>query len=206
MYHNKTAQVPLIKKAIFIKSFLKFEDYADQGFPEIVFLGRSNVGKSTLINSLLQKKQLAKTSNTPGRTQTINIFTVNDYWTFIDLPGFGYAKASKSTQHKWRKLIEPYLRKSNRIAILCYLFDIRRDPTPEDRDIFKWLLSYNIPLSLILTKMDKVSKNDLIKRNKAIASAFSIQPDDCLGYSSIKKKGSAELWSVIQAVVEGADA
>ncbi len=202
MYHKKPTELPLIKKAIFIKSFLKFKDYVDQGFPEIVFLGRSNVGKSSLINSLLQKKQLAKTSNTPGRTQTINIFTVNDRWTFIDLPGFGYAKASKSTQHKWHKLIEPYLSKSNRISLLCYLFDIRRDPTQEDRDIFNWLLSYNLPLTLILTKMDKVSKNELIKRNKAIASAFSIHPDDCLGYSSLKKKGIAELWTVIQEVVE----
>ncbi len=190
-----------VKKAEFIKSFHGFKDYEDLGLPEIAFLGRSNVGKSSLINSLVRRKSLAKTSRTPGRTQSINLFKVNDLYTFVDLPGFGYAKASKSLQQNWQIFIADYLKKSQQIALFCYLFDVRRSPNQEDLRIFEWVLSFDRPVMLIGTKADKLSKNQSKNQLKKIVQSFQLEMDNCLLYSVPKRKGREDLWHVIESVV-----
>ncbi|QQS32962.1 MAG: YihA family ribosome biogenesis GTP-binding protein [Acidobacteriota bacterium] len=185
-----------ISNVRFIKSAFKAADHIRDGKPEIAFLGRSNVGKSSLINSLLQRKGLAKTSNTPGRTQAINYFEVNDSFYFVDLPGYGYAKVSKTMRQDWGKMAESYLSDSDSLVLNIQLIDSRHGPTPLDLQLFEWLRDNDKPNLVVATKADKISRNELTTN---LAAARKAMPDaNIIAYSSKTGTGRDDIWSHIE--------
>src|SRR4028118_1400327 len=157
-----------ISSVSFVKSAFKREHWTTDELPEISFLGRSNVGKSSLINSLLQRKGLARTSNTPGRTQSINFFLINESFYFVDLPGYGYAKVSKTMRQDWGKMAEEYLLKRQRLRLFVQLVDARHKPTELDRTLNEWLWFHQKNTLVVATKADKMSNNQLIKAMREI--------------------------------------
>jgi GTP-binding protein len=159
-------------QAEFVISAVSERDFPQEGIPEVVFAGRSNVGKSSLINSLTGKPGLARTSSTPGKTQTVNFFRINRSLFFVDLPGFGYAKAGKSAIREWRKLIELYFTKRRNIALTVQLIDSRMPPTKQDMQLFEWLESLGIPHLLVATKSDKLSGNERVAQMRMISKSF----------------------------------
>ena len=185
-----------ISSAEFIKSAFAREHWMTDGKSEISFLGRSNVGKSSLLNSLLQRKGLARTSNTPGRTQSINFFLVNEAFYFVDLPGYGYAKVSKAMRKDWGKMAEDYLAERPELVLSIQLVDARHSPTELDRQLYEWLV-YNQKKHLIVaTKADKLSSGKLQKSleeiNKSLAGSRVIP------YSAVTGKGRDEVWREIE--------
>ena len=194
----------------YIISAVSIAQYPQIKLPEIVFIGRSNVGKSSLINSLTRRKNLARVSQTPGKTQTINFYKVNlkiteseeveperrDFY-LVDLPGYGYAKTSKSNRKLWAKFIEQYLLSSEQIGFVCQLIDIRHEPMESDINMFNWLVENNLPVLIIATKSDKISKTAQIKQVSIIKKAFGIEELPVLPYSSIKSEGRSELLDTI---------
>lgn len=185
-----------ITSAEFVKSAFQKEHWIDSYLPEIAFLGRSNVGKSSLINSLLQRKGLARTSNTPGRTQSINYFLINEALYFVDLPGYGYARVSKSTRADWGKMAEDYLSDNPQLALCIQLVDSRHEPTALDRDLNEWLTFHQKPHIVVATKADKLSSNQLQKQLKVLRSELS--ESELLEYSSQTGKGRDKVWSAIE--------
>jgi GTP-binding protein len=165
-------QSPVIQ-ADFVISAVSETDFPKEGIPEIVFAGRSNVGKSSLINTLTGKAALARTSSTPGKTQTINFYRINRSCFFVDLPGFGYAKAGKSTIRQWKDLIEGYFLNRKTIAIVVQLIDSRIPPTKQDLQLFEWMESWKIPLMLVGTKSDKLSNNQKSAQMRIFLNSFS---------------------------------
>ena len=159
-------------QADFVISAVSERDFPQEGIPEVVFTGRSNVGKSSLINSLTGITGLARTSSTPGKTQTINFYRINNSFFFVDLPGFGYAKAGKSAIREWKELIERYLEKRANIALMVQLIDSRIPPTKQDLQLFEWLESMRIPHMLVGTKSDKLSGNKRVAQMRIISNSF----------------------------------
>lgn len=188
-----------ITSAEFIKSAFEKDHWVKDSLPEISFLGRSNVGKSSLINSLLQRKGLARTSNTPGRTQCINFFLINKDFYFVDLPGYGYAKVSKSMRHDWGKMAENYLTERSQLALCIQLVDMRHEPTELDRQLNEWLVFHNKTHLVVTTKSDKLTRNEAVKNLKTIEKAFP--HSRVLPYSSLKSTGRDEVWQEISAAV-----
>ncbi|HTH51243.1 MAG TPA: ribosome biogenesis GTP-binding protein YihA/YsxC, partial [Pyrinomonadaceae bacterium] len=161
-----------ITSAEFIKSAFERSHWLSDGRPEVAFLGRSNVGKSSLINSLLLRKGLARTSNTPGRTQSINFFLINDAFYFADLPGYGYAKVSKSMRADWGKMAEEYLFERDELRLSIELVDARHAPSKLDQQLNEWLIHHDKPHVVVATKADKLSRNELQKSLKVIRQTF----------------------------------
>jgi len=189
-----------ITSAEFIKSAFDRKHWVTDGLPEIAFLGRSNVGKSSLINSLLQRKGLAKDSNTPGRTQSINFFLINESFYFVDLPGYGYAKVSKATRSDWGRIAEDYLRNREELALSVQLIDSRHAPTALDRELFDWL-DFNGKEHLVAaTKADKLSNNQLLKQLRDAREIFS--ETELAAYSVRTGMGREELWRHIELAIE----
>lgn len=189
-----------ITSAEFVKSAFNKSHWLDDRRPEIAFLGRSNVGKSSLINSLLLRKGLARTSNTPGRTQSINFFLINDKFHFADLPGYGYARVSKSMRQDWGKMAEEYLAERSELALCIHLIDARHEPTTLDKQLNEWLLFNKRPHIAVATKADKLSKNELRKSLKTVESIFT--DTQILVYSSENGMGRDELWAEINRAVD----
>lgn len=188
-----------IISAEFIKSAFQKDHWTTDGRPEISFLGRSNVGKSSLINSLLQKKGLARTSNTPGRTQSINFFLVNDALYFVDLPGYGYAKVSKTMRADWGKMAEEYLAQRDELRLSIQLIDSRHKPTELDRQLNEWLLYHQKPHIVVATKADKLSSNKL---RKSLSEIEEVLPESkIIAYSSQTGKGRDAVWREIEAAI-----
>jgi GTP-binding protein len=188
-----------ITSAEFIKSAVWPPQYPPATLPEIAFVGRSNVGKSSLINTLVGRKNLAKTSNTPGRTQLINFFTINEKVSFVDLPGFGFAKVAQSVKKDWGDMIEAYLRERLSLALVIFILDIRRDPSSDDLSLRDWLDHYRIPYVYILTKADKLSNNQAIAQKRAIEKAIGVSAGNKLILFSAKtQKGKSEIWQFIE--------
>lgn len=186
-----------INNADFLKSVVQKRDYPEVfGKKEFAFIGRSNVGKSSLINSLTGRKNLARTSKTPGRTQLINFFVINDNMFFVDLPGYGFAKVPANVKKNWRNIIETYL-SSDRDKIVFLLLDIRRIPSNEDMEMLEWLEHYNIDYYIIFTKTDKLSNNEKFKALKDIKKKLEFTNDDVFFYSSLTNKGKQELLDFI---------
>lgn len=185
-----------ITSAEFVKSAFSQEHWIDDRRPEIAFLGRSNVGKSSLINSLLQRKGLARTSNTPGRTQSINYFLINDAFYFVDLPGYGYAKVSKSMRSDWGVMAEEYLSQREQLVLCVQLIDSRHDPTRLDLQLNEWLNFNGKPHIAVATKSDKLSRNQLPKQLKAIRLALKFS--EVIAYSAETGKGRDDVWKSIQ--------
>lgn len=188
-----------ITSAEFIKSAVWPPQYPPATLPEIAFVGRSNVGKSSLMNTLVGRKQLAKTSQTPGRTQLINFFSINKAMSFVDLPGYGFARVPRSVKKDWGDMIETYLRERQNLAMVIFILDIRRDPSDDDLSLLDWLEYYRIPFTIILTKSDKLSNNQAIGRKKMIEKLLEGKTQRVTMFFSAKtQKGREELWKMIE--------
>ena len=191
----------IIKSAEFVKSAVKPDQYPDAALPEIAFTGRSNVGKSSLINTLVNRKRLVKTSSTPGRTQLINFFLINKTFTFVDLPGYGYAKAPASVRKKWGPMIETYLSTRKTLKGVALIMDVRRVPGIQDLNFIEWLYYYNLPGMLILTKADKLSKNKQLMQKATIAKALSVDKNDLILFSAKSRLGRDVVWDAIEELI-----
>ena len=180
-----------IKKAEFVKSAVLEKDYPE--FNGIEFsIGRSNVGKSSLINSLTNRRSLARTSKTPGRTQLINYFMIDNEIHFVDLPGYGFAKVPDAVKRNWGKTIETYL-KSDREKVVFLLLDLRRVPTKDDLEMLQWLEHYNVEYYIVFTKADKLSNNEKFKQLKEIKKKLQFDNEDVFFTSALKNSGKEEL-------------
>lgn len=181
----------------FIKSVFKIEDLPKSSLPEVILCGRSNVGKSSLINSLFNRKNLAKTSSTPGKTRSVNYYLVDEKFYLVDLPGFGYAKISKKEREFWSVLIEGYFSKSKNISLTFHLIDSRHKPTDLDIKLNELLQYYNLDYNIILTKVDKLKQSELALAKKRIKNFFPglIFGNNLFVYSAVKKTGKRELLS-----------
>lgn len=188
----------IIKKCEFIKSAVQQNQYPQLNLPEIAFSGRSNVGKSSLINSLLNRKKLVKTSSSPGKTRLINFFLINDQFVLVDLPGYGYAAVSKSQKQAWGKMIEDYLRFRESLKNVVLLVDIRHEPTADDKLMYDFLKYYKKSVIIVATKLDKITKSSVNKNLNIIKQKLGTTQNDILiPYSSETHFGREELWEVL---------
>jgi len=187
----------IIKSAEFVTSAVKTSQYPPEGLPEIAFAGRSNVGKSSLINTLVNRKRLVKTSSTPGRTQLINFFDINNNLTFVDLPGYGYAKVPVSVRKKWGPMIETYLSTRKTLRGVVIIMDIRRLPREEEQNLIGWLAHFSIAGILVLTKTDKLSKTNIVKQQDAIVRALAVEKEDVILFSAKTRRGRDAVWDAI---------
>lgn len=192
----------IIKKIEFVKSAVKPLQYPEYDFPEVAFAGRSNVGKSSLINTLIQRKGMVKTSSKPGCTQLINFFLVNEELSLVDLPGYGYAKVSKKIRAQWRPMVENYLSSRQNLLGLLLLIDIRRDPGQEEFEMVDWLEANGMPYLIVLTKADKLSRNKQEKRLKSICSQLDRDRNGAILFSSKTKKGRETIIEEIENLIE----
>lgn len=189
-------------QADFIKSAAKPKDYPPPGLPEVAFVGRSNVGKSSLINVLSGRKALVRTSSTPGRTQLINFFDINSILTLVDLPGYGYAKAPPALRKQWGPMIEAYLASRESLKAVVLILDIRRVPSDGDLQMLRWLELYNIRPIFVLTKCDKLSKNEQAKQKTLIAATIKRDKGMMLPFSALSRDGRDGIWNEILTVLE----
>jgi len=190
-----------IVSAEFIKSAVEPKDYPKEDFPQIAFIGRSNVGKSSLLNVIVNRKNLAKTSSTPGKTRTVNFFLINKNLYFVDLPGYGYAKVSKSMKSVWARKLEQYFSNAN-IKMGIILIDVRRIPNEDDLLMKEFMESRNIPYVFIITKSDKVSKSQYLRNLKEIMSALNVNDSSLfIRFSALKKIGKEEILCRIERVI-----
>jgi len=188
----------IIKKCEFIKSAVHQNQYPELDLPEIAFSGRSNVGKSSLINSLLNRKKLVKTSSSPGKTRLINFFMINDEFVLVDLPGYGYAAVSKSQRQAWGKIIENYLRYRENLKNVVLLVDIRHEPTADDKLMYDFIKYYRKSVTVVATKLDKITRSSVNKNLNIIKQKLDINQNDILiPYSSETHVGREELWEVL---------
>lgn len=165
---------------------------------EIAFAGKSNVGKSSLINALMNRKSLARTSAQPGKTQTINFYNINDELYFVDLPGYGYAKVSVEVKEKWGKMVEKYLRQSKQLKAVFLLIDIRHEPSANDKQMYQWILSNGYQPIIIATKMDKINRSQLQKHIKMVKEGLGVVKDTIvLPFSAVSKQGRDEIYALI---------
>ena len=174
----------------------------DTEFPEVAFAGKSNVGKSSLINALMNRKSYARTSSQPGKTQTINFYNINDAMYLVDLPGYGYANASPAVKAKWGKMIEKYLRQSANLKQVFLLVDIRHDPSETDKMMYNWNVDNGFRPVIIATKLDKLKRSQIAKHVKAVRAGLGLKEDDILiPFSSQTKQGLDELWNTIEGYI-----
>lgn len=192
----------VVKHTDFVKSAVYEKDYPEEiNAVEFAVVGRSNVGKSSLINSLTGRKSLARTSKTPGRTQLINFFLVNKEFHLVDLPGYGFAKVPKAMKDEWGKTMERYLA-SPRKKLVFVLLDIRRIPSGEDIEMLQWLDHYEVPFKIVFTKMDKVSNNEKFKCLKDIKKKIEFDNNDVLFHSSLNNNGRDDILQFIEDTIE----
>ncbi|ADO82366.1 ribosome biogenesis GTP-binding protein YihA/YsxC [Ilyobacter polytropus] len=191
-----------IKQADYVKSAVFEKDYPEEvASYEFAFVGRSNVGKSSLINSITGRRKLAKTSKTPGRTQLINYFIINKEFFFVDLPGYGFAKVPKIMKEEWGKTMETYLA-SARQKLVFVLLDIRRIPSEDDINMLKWLEHYEIPFKIIFTKVDKLSNNEKFKNLKNIKKKLVFDNSDVFFHSALNHTGKEEILNYVETVLQ----
>ena len=170
--------------------------------PEIAFAGKSNVGKSSMINALMNRKSYAKTSSQPGKTQTINFYNINDMFYCVDLPGYGYAKTSEETRAKWGKMIEKYLNKSKQLKQVFLLIDIRHNPSANDRQMYEWIVYQGYTPIIIATKLDKINRSQIQKHVKMVKEGLGLPKDGVvIPFSSQTKQGLEQIWAVVDNLV-----
>ena len=195
----------IIKDAKFVRSVGKVNQLWNTEFDEVAIVGRSNVGKSSLINFLLSRKGLAKTSSTPGRTRLINYFDINGQFYFVDLPGYGFAKGNKVEQVEWKSLIGGYFEASTKLKVVCLLLDIRREINEQDKLMIKWLMVYNVPFVIIITKADKVPNTQRKNMAQKIASSVGVGIGNVYICSTVSKIGREEIWQKLEQFLEDND-
>src|ERR1700704_5982197 len=176
----------------------------ESSLPEVAFAGRSNVGKSSLLNSLVRRKSFARVSRTPGRTREINFFRVNNNFVLVDLPGYGYARISKAKKAEWRPMIESYLRRTTQLRGIVLLLDIRREPSEDDRAMLDFLADLGVPTIVALTKADKLNKSDARETVAKISRVLQLEPDQVIQFSAHSGEGRVELLEAITQLVEKA--
>lgn len=187
----------------FLKSAFHEDHYPPPDKPEVAFAGRSNVGKSSLINVLVSRKKMARTSSRPGRTQAINFFDLDSRLYLVDLPGYGYAHVPLAVKRSWGSMVETYLRKRPNLRAVVVILDIRRDPSTGDMDLLNWLQRYEISSIIILTKADKLSRNQSLTRTSIISSKLKkISSDKPVVFSAKTREGKAEIWEKIDQVIK----
>lgn len=170
--------------------------------PEIAFAGKSNVGKSSLINALMNRKSLARTSGQPGKTQTINFYNVNDLMYLTDLPGYGFAKVSQKEKEKWGQMIENYLHTSQQLRAVFLLIDIRHDPSANDRQMYEWMVYQGFHPVIIATKLDKIKRSQVAKQVKAIKVGLDVEPETIIiPFSAQTKQGREEIWDLMDEII-----
>ena len=175
----------------------------DNKYPEIAFAGKSNVGKSSLINALMNRKSLARTSGQPGKTQTINFYNVNDALYFVDLPGYGYARVSKEVKEKWGRMIEKYLLTSRQLRAVFLLIDIRHEPSANDASMYEWIVAKGYDPIIIATKLDKINRSQVSKNIKVIRDRLKCKPGtQIIPFSAVSKQGREEIYETIDKILE----
>lgn len=192
-----------IKSSEFVISAAGESQFPEDGLPEVALAGRSNVGKSSLINRMLARRNLARTSSQPGKTQTLNYYRVNGNLYFVDFPGYGYARVSRTQREAWGKLAERYLRGRKQLKLVLQLVDLRHPPTADDRRMFEWLSHYGIPMCVVATKADKISRGQIPKHAKIVRQTLDM-PDHLplVIFSSETGQGRDDLWSLIEQAAE----
>ena len=191
-----------IISAEFIKSATKPSEYPPGNFPEVAIAGKSNVGKSSLINVLVNRKNLAKTSSSPGITQMINFFRVNGALSLVDLPGYGYAKVSLEVRKTWKPMVESYLQTRREVRLVILIVDSRRGASPDDLALLDWLYYHNIPSLIVLTKADKLSQFERARQKKALGQVPLLAGKPLSFFSAVTGEGKEELWKMIQQACE----
>ena len=191
----------LIQSAQFVTSAPALSACPASDWPEIAFAGRSNVGKSSLINTLLNRRGLVRTSSTPGRTQMLNFFAINEALHFVDLPGYGFARAPRAVRERWPPMIRDYLGRRDNLKAVVWLLDSRREPSREDLQFLDWLEEAERPTIPVVTKVDKLSRNELFRQLAVIARATGLERELFTTFSSVTREGVGELWERIEAAV-----
>lgn len=187
-----------IRNAEITMSAINKSQYPDEGIPEIALVGRSNVGKSSTVNTLLNRRNFARTSQTPGKTRTINFYLINQEFFFVDLPGYGYAKVAKSEKEKWGTIMERYLQERDELCAILLLVDIRHEPTNDDVMMYQWIKHFGYNCVVIATKADKISRGQYQKHMSIIRKKLQLEKDEkILPISSLKKTGVEEIWAEI---------
>ena len=188
----------LVKRADFITSMKDYGEFATKGCPEVAFAGKSNVGKSSMINKIANRNKLARTSATPGKTRLINVYQINQEVNFIDLPGYGFAKVSKTEKQSWGKMMQNYFATTEDLCHVFHLVDIRHEPTQEDREMNVFLRQSGIPFTVVATKADKISRGARLKHIAPICRALEVQPWQVIPFSSEDGTGREELLKKIE--------
>lgn len=186
-----------IRSSEIVMSAVNRSQYPAEDIPEIAFVGRSNVGKSSTINTLLNRRNFARVSQTPGKTRTINFYLINEEFFFVDLPGYGYAKISKTEKATWGKIMETYLTGRNELCAIFLLVDIRHEPTDDDKAMYEWIKHFGYDCVVIATKSDKISRGQYQKHFSVIRKKLGLKDEKILPISSLKKTGVDELWQEI---------
>jgi GTP-binding protein len=182
-----------------IISAVKPEQYPDTGLQEIALAGRSNVGKSSFINTMINRRSMARISSKPGKTRTLNFFNIDEQLVFVDVPGYGYAKVSKTERERWGKMIETYLTTRENLAVVIQLVDIRHEPTQDDVLMYDFLKHYDIPVIIIATKEDKIPKGKVQKHLRIVRQTLEMDSGDTLiSYSSLSKDKNTLIWQAIE--------
>jgi GTP-binding protein len=191
----------IVHSACFVTSSPSLAACPASSLPEIAFAGRSNVGKSSLINTLLNRRGLVRTSSTPGRTQMLNFFAINDVVHFVDLPGYGFARAPRAVRERWQPMIRDYLAGRINLKAVVWLLDARREPSSEDLQFLDWLEEAERPTVPVVTKIDKLSRNELARQLAVISRVTGLERDVFTTFSSITREGCTELWERVEEAI-----
>jgi len=190
-----------VKSTEFLKSATAPAHYPVSDLPEAAFAGRSNVGKSSLINTLVNRKSLVRTSRTPGRTQLVNFFSVNGQFVLADLPGYGFASVPLAVKRDWGPMIETYLETRENLRCVVLILDVRRVPSREDLLMFHWLRTYSIPTIPVINKCDKVSRNERARQTAIISRTLEVPTNEFVFFSSLSREGKEELWDRLESLL-----
>jgi GTP-binding protein len=188
-----------IISADFVLSAFKPADYPPDTMPEVAFAGKSNVGKSSLMNTLVNRKGLARTSSTPGRTQSLNFFSINQKLYFVDFPGYGFAKVPVEIKKQWKPMVESYLTNRKNLKVVVVILDCRREPSQDDRDLVEWLRVYNIPAVVVFTKIDKIPFGQRNKQKFLVKRMLKVEDEQLVFFSAVTGEGKDDLWKKIRS-------